>query len=283
MDFANSVINAAAGQTAIWHDLRGINTTLSGGNTGGLVALGYAADLVAGGRAAAILAGGADELCFESFYGFQQAGLLAGSRNGGAPRPVPFDRRRNGFVPGEGAVLLMLERADAAAARGAAPYARVAGHAAAYDPSRGHDDAAATATLARAVRLALEDAAVEPGDVDLLSLSANGSVAGDAREARALAEVFGDRLGEVPACAVKAALGEALGAGGGYQALAAVSALAEGRLPGVPALDAADEALPLPSLAGGERPLAGARVALLTALDFDGGAVAVVLTAAERS
>ncbi|HMB53652.1 MAG TPA: beta-ketoacyl synthase N-terminal-like domain-containing protein [Thermoanaerobaculia bacterium] len=277
MDFANSVINAAAGQTAIWHDLRGINTTLSGGNTGGLGALGYAADLVAAGRAVAVLAGGADELCFESFYGFQQAGLLAGSSNGGPPRPVPLDARRNGFVPGEGAALLVLERADAAAARGARAHAVVAGHGSAFDPSRGRDEAAAVAALAAAVRQALADAGVEAGEVDLLSLSANGSVAGDAREVRALGEVFGDRLGEIPACAVKATLGEALGAAGGYQALAAVSALAEGRLPGVPTLEEAESGVPLPSLDRGERAVE-AKVALVTGLDFDGSAVAVVLT-----
>ncbi|HEX6203276.1 MAG TPA: beta-ketoacyl synthase N-terminal-like domain-containing protein, partial [Thermoanaerobaculia bacterium] len=59
LDFANSVINAAAGQTAIWHDLRGVNSTLSGGPSVGLTALAYAADLVATGRADVLLAGGA--------------------------------------------------------------------------------------------------------------------------------------------------------------------------------------------------------------------------------
>jgi 3-oxoacyl-[acyl-carrier-protein] synthase II len=280
MDFANSVINAAAGQTAIWHDLRGVNTTLSGGTTAGLQALAYAADLLRGGRCEAVLAGGADELCFESLYGFARAGWLAGTGNGGSPpRAVPLDRRRNGFLPGEGAALLMLEPAERAAARGATPLAEVRGHGAAFDPSRGRDAAAGAAALARAVRAALADAGMAPEEVDVLSLAASGSVAGDAVEARGLGEVLGARLAEVPATAVKAQLGEALGASGAYQALAALGALSEGRLPGVAGLEAADDGLPLPSLAAGERPLA-ARTALLTAVDFDGGAVAVVLSAA---
>lgn len=278
MDFANSVINAAAGQTAIWHDLRGVNTTLSGGTTAGLQALGYAADLLRAGRAAAVLAGGADELCFESLYGFARAGWMAGSADGdgGEPRAVPLDRRRNGFLPGEGAALLVLEPAERAAARGATPLGEVLGHGAAFDPSRGTDASGAEQAVARAAAEALADAGLAASDVDLLSLSANGSVAGDAREARGLSAVFGDRLAEIPALAVKAMLGECLGASGAFQALSALHALAAGRLPGVAGLEEVDDGLPVPSLAAHERPLAG-RIALVTGLDFDGGATAVVL------
>ncbi len=285
MDFANSVINAAAGQTAIWHDLRGVNTTLSGGTTAGLQALGYAADLVAGGRAGAVLAGGADELCLESFLGFGRAGWLAGSGNGngsgdpgGTARPVPLDAGRNGFVLGEGAALLMLEPAADAEARGARVLARVLGYGSTFDPSRGDDAASAEAAVARAASLALAEAGLAAADVDCLSLSANGSRAGDAREARGLAAALGERLAELPAMAVKAQLGESLGASGAYQALAALGVFGEGRLPGVRGLEATDDGVPVPSLAAGERPVT-ARTCLATALDFDGGAVALVLAA----
>src|SRR5205823_4016200 len=81
MDFSNTVINAAAGQTAIVHNLRGVNTTMSTGITSGLEAIAYAADHIRSGRAPALLAGGADELCFESFYGFDRAGLLCRSND----------------------------------------------------------------------------------------------------------------------------------------------------------------------------------------------------------
>src|SRR5712692_9146723 len=95
MDFANTVINAAAGQAAIWHNLRGINSTISAGAASGLQAIGYGAELIRCGRLKALLAGGAEEFCFESFLGFCRAGMLCGSSGGAGERPIPFDARRN--------------------------------------------------------------------------------------------------------------------------------------------------------------------------------------------
>ena len=85
-------------------------------------------------------------------------------------------------------------------------------------------------------------------------------------------------MADLPAMAVKAGLAESLGASGAYQALAALGVFAEGRLPGVRGLEATDDGLPVPSVAAAER-LVTARTCLATALDFDGGAVALVLAA----
>ncbi|HEX2252930.1 MAG TPA: hypothetical protein VHQ65_06665, partial [Thermoanaerobaculia bacterium] len=134
---------------------------------------------------------------------------------------------------------------------------------------------------ARAVAAALAEAGLEAADVDLLSLGANGSVAGDAREVDGLARVFGERLADLPAAAVKSMLGEPLGAGGALQALAAMAALTEGRLPGIRGFGHPGEGL-VPSVDAAARPLEeGVRTALVTALDFDGGACAVVLSLGE--
>ena len=104
LDFANSVINAAAGQAAIWHELPGVNATIAGGPTAGVVALGFAADQIRSGRADRLLAGGVEELCFEALLGFGRLGLLSASGN-----PRPFDRHRDGLALGEGAAFLALE------------------------------------------------------------------------------------------------------------------------------------------------------------------------------
>jgi len=139
MDFSNTVINAAAGQTAIAHNLRDVNTTISTGVTSGLEAISYATELIRSGRARALLAGGADELCFESFFGFDRAGLLCRSDSSVGDFPIPFDKRRNGSALGEGAALLMLEDVALARARGAKILGEVVGRGSSYDCSRGRD------------------------------------------------------------------------------------------------------------------------------------------------
>src|SRR5205085_10210854 len=179
-----TVINAAAGQTAIVHNLRGVNSTISTGVASGLEAISYATDLIRSGRARAILAGGADELCFESLYGFDRAGLLCRSDSSAGDFPIPFDARRNGSALGEGAALLMLEDAEGARERGARIVAEVSGHGSSYDCSRGRDDQMAVNAIALAIRRALHDAFLLPHEIDCLSASANGYDAVDRHEAQ---------------------------------------------------------------------------------------------------
>lgn len=278
MAFANSVINAAAGQTAIWHGLRGVNSTVSGGTASGLQALIYAADLIRDGRARTILAGGADELCFESYYGFYRTGRMAGASNGHGPMAVPFDARRNGFALGEGAALLVLEEAGAARARGAEVLAEVAGRGMSYDVSRGADPARSVRAVARAIRAALDSAGLEPGRIDAASTSANGSVAGDRAEILGIAEVFGGELpgAGLPVTAVKSMLGEALGASGALQAVALLQSMASGVLPGVLGLERVDDGVP-PGLASRDNRELEIRRGLVTAVGLDGTCCALIL------
>lgn len=275
MDFANSVINAAAGQAAIWFDLRGVNSTISGGEASGLQAIAYAADLIRTGRAEALLAGGVEELCYESFLGYLRAGRLA-SANGEGERPVPFDARRNGFALAEGAGLLLLEDAESAARRGAPVLAEVLGHGEAFAVSPEEDEMCGA--VARAVRLALADAATAPGEIDCLFASANGSVAGDRCEALGAAAALGARAADLPVAAVKGMLGEALGASGGFQAVALLGSFADGTLPGIPGLETLDEGFPLGGVSPQNRRIE-VRRALLNAVGSDGHCCAVVLAA----
>ena len=275
-DFANSVINAAAGQAAIWHGLRGVNATVAGGVTAGLQALCYADDLLRGGRARTLLAGGADELCFESFFGFCRQGLVAGSNGRSEAVAVPFHSARGGFVPGEGAALLLLEEVSHAAARGGPVLGEIRGHGACFDTSRGRDPGASAGAMARAVRLALDDAGVTPARVVCWSASASGRRDGDRAEAAGVAEALGDVARELPVLAVKGQLGEALGASGAFQTVAALQSLRCGRSPGIADLDRVEEGFPFPLAGEADRPLASG-VALITALGLDGDACALVL------
>jgi len=282
-DFANSVINAAAGQVAIWHGLRGVNATVSGGAVAGLQALALAADLVAAGGAEVLLAGGADELSFESLVGFDRCGLLCGSNgHAGDPHPVPFDARRNGFAPAEGAALLVLETAEDAAARGVPVLGRVLGSGAAFDPSRGRDAASGAAAVARAVRGALAAAGLAPGAVDCLAAGGSGSRALDSREAAGVAEALGERAATLPVAAVKSMVGEALGASGAFQAATLLETFRTGELPGVAGLEELDPGCPLAAVRR-EATALEAGVGLATAVDRHGGAHALLLGAPTRS
>lgn len=242
LDFANTVINAATGQTAIWHRLRGANMTVSAGTVSGLRALEYATRRVAQGWCDAVLVGGVEELCFETAYAFAQAGRLDDSENGALP--VPFGKGRRGFLPGEGSGYFMLEEAEAAAARGAGVIGEIAGCGSSYDPTRGADERSAAEAVARAVRGALEIGGIAAGDVGCLSLSGNGSKLWDGVEARALATVFGERLGSIPAFAIAGALGETLGASGMLQVNALLESGRKGRIPPTIGADNYDDSLP---------------------------------------
>jgi 3-oxoacyl-[acyl-carrier-protein] synthase II len=279
MAFANTVINAAAGQTAIWHNLRGVNSTIAAGSISGLAAIGYASDLIRSGTADAMLAGGADEFCFESFFAFGQAGFLCRIADG-EEFPIPFDKRRNGFALAEGAAFLMLESWDSATEHGSQALAEIKGHGNAFDCSRGRDSHLATRAIARAMNGALCRACVVPDSVDFVSTSANGSVLQDDYESRAIKLVFGSRAQQLPVTAIKCGTGEALGASGPLQVSVLVETLHKGTLPGITGLRELDPGFPLGGAAAENREMS-ARCALVNSVGLDGNACSMVITAVD--
>lgn len=276
MDFANTVINAAAGQTAIWHGLHGVNATLSAASLSGLQALAYGVDLIRAGRSEAVLAGGVEEVCAESLLAFRRAGLVCAATPGEKTRPRPLERERTGFAFAEGAALLMLEEAEAAARRGAVPLAVIRGHGSGFDPANGEHEESAIESVAAAVRGALRSAAVDAGDLDALTLSANGAIRADAAEARGLERALDGMLAKLPATTVKAALGEAPGASGALQCALLVAALRSRRLPGVPGFAAVDSLLPSLDVSSTTRELDG-RLGLVSGHGLDGQSIAVLV------
>jgi len=280
MDFSNTVLNAAAGQTAIWHNLRGVNSTIAAGSASGLQAIIYATELIRSGRSQAILAGGADELCFESFYGFNRAELLCGSNHSPGDFPIPFDKRRNGFALGEGAALLVLEDAELAAERGASVLAEISGQGGGFDPSRATDSGKSIAAIARSIRLALNDAHVTPDEIGCVSMSANGSVPTDRNEAAAVAALFGERANAIPVTAIKSMLGETLGASGAMQVITLLEAMRDGAVPGISQLDEVEDNFPLRNASPDTQEL-DLSSGLINSVGFDGGCCSIVLSRCE--
>lgn len=276
MDFSNTVINSAAAQTAIWHKLRGINSTIASGATSGLMAIGYAADLIQSGRQSAVLAGGADEFCFESFCGMARAGLLRGSssQRGCA---VPFDERRTGMTLSEAGALLALEDWESAKARGANVLGEIRGHANAYNPA-GNQNGRGPDAIIRAMQGALESARMSTGDIDCISAAANGSPVDDKNEAMAIHAVFNSHANSVPLTAIKSVLGETLGAAGALQAIDFVESMRTSLLPGIAGLGEVDEEAASLNLCR-QPTLLNVRSALINSVGFDGHACSLIITA----
>ncbi len=210
--FAYTVSSAAAGEVSIALGVHGPNATLHMGLAAGAGALGQAADLIRTGRADVVLAGGADAHDAPLAAALRDMGLLKGPE-----QARPFVDAVPGLWPSEGAVVAVLERAGHAVARGARVRARLAAHAAGFEPtltSHAPQPDGLTAVLRQVV-----EAGPQPA---LVLASAHGTPL-DAVERAALAAAG---LGEVPVVAPKAALGDAFGASSALAAALATAWLA---------------------------------------------------------
>jgi len=267
--FSECVANAPAAQVALGLGARGANITITQREAGPLSALGIAAHEVTEGRADVAIAGVTDEMTplLHALLDRYRATARRTPAHDEAPRP--FDRDRDGFLAGEGAVLLAVERESDASARSARPLSRIVASARAFDPTATESDwGEGHERLGGALR-AMLDRAVAGRPIGAIVSGASGSVKGDALEARVLREVW--RNGDLPAVvAPKGVVGEY---GGGHLA-AAILAVTGASFGALSALRGADPALGIVphALDGGpppERVLATAMAA--------GGAAAWVL------
>jgi 3-oxoacyl-[acyl-carrier-protein] synthase II len=170
----------------------------------------------------------------------------------------PFDARRDGFVMGEGAGVLVLEDADRAAERGAPVLGELLGYGATSDafhltaPQAGGDGAA------RAIACALADAGLEPGDIDYVNAHGTSTPLNDAAETAALHKALGDHAGNVPVSSIKSVIGHLLGAAGAVEAVATLLALRDRVAPPTVGWEERDEGLDLDYVPDGPRALTSA-------------------------
>lgn len=192
---------------------RGACWSISSACSSGGHAIGQAADLIALGRQERVICGGAQEINWESMCSFD--GLGAFSTRIAQPEAAsrPFDKNRDGLVPGGGAAAVVLERYDLAQARGATILGEVCGYA--FSSDGNHLSVPSVGGLQRAMRGALAAAAMKPGDIDYLCAHATSTPAGDAAEAENIAAVFGPQ--GVPVSALKALTGHELWMSGASQ------------------------------------------------------------------
>ncbi|MBM4409766.1 MAG: beta-ketoacyl-ACP synthase II [Chloroflexi bacterium] len=222
--------NMAGANIAIQFGLLGYNTTVVTACAAGTQAIGDATEVIRRGALDVALAGGAEAgICELGLAGFSSMRALSTSFNDTPARASrPFDRDRDGFVPGEGSGVLVLEGLDHALARGATPLAEVIGYGVTADAAYLVAPSENGAGAARAMRLALRDAGVEASVIDYISAHATSTDVGDLTETQAIHTVFGERATQIPVSAMKSQIGHLLGGSGGVETIAAVQALRTG-------------------------------------------------------
>lgn len=265
---------ASTGQISIRHDLRGHCGVIATEQAGGIDAAAQARRVLRDGGSM-VLTGGTDASLSPWGFVTQLATGLLSTRPDPARAYLPFDREACGYVPGEGGAVLVLEPAAEAQARGAPQvYGRLGGYAATTDPAPGSPRPPA---LRRAVTGALDDAGLKAADIDVVFADAMGVPEHDAREARALEEVFGPY--GVPVTAPKSMTGR-LYAGAALDIATALLALSRGRIPPTAGVRAPAPEHRLDLVTGAPRagPL---RNALVLARGHGGFNAALVLRAAD--
>jgi len=266
--------NAAAGMVAIRLGVHGPGFSVASACATGAHAIGEGMRMIERGAADVVVAGGTEAalttLCIAAF---RRMGALSSD---GVSRP--FDARRDGFVMGEGAAVLILEREEHARARGAAVFGRIAGYGAsndAFDMVQPDEDGAGAL---RAMRAALADAGAVPGDVGFISAHGTGTPINDRVESRAIRELFG--ADAPPVSSTKSAIGHLLGAAGSTEALVCVEALRRELLPPTINYEEPDADCDLDYLVEGARPAPGVSLALSNSFGFGGQNACLAIAAA---
>jgi minimal PKS chain-length factor (CLF/KS beta) len=265
---------ASTGQVSIKHGAKGPSGVLVSDGAGGLDSLGAARRVLRRGTATALVGGTEAPLCPYALACQVTSGRLTTAAD---PRDgyKPFDVNANGYAPGEGGALLVVEEAAAAEARGVRPYGTVAGYAATHDAYR-HDRPAPDARqYARAMDGALADAGLTPDDVDLVVADGAGQHDLDRLEAEAIHRVFGRR--RVPVTAPQGLTGRSCSGGAALNVATALLAMRDGVAPVVGNLDEPVPGYRLDLVRGEPREL-DLRVVLVAARGHGGFNSSLVLT-----
>jgi 3-oxoacyl-[acyl-carrier-protein] synthase II len=273
--------NAGAAAVSMKHGLQGQMYGVVSACSGGAHAIGTALRMIQYGDAEAVVAGGAEATltafgfaCFNSMQALSPTGI---SR--------PFDARRDGFVMGEGAGVLVLEEESAARERGATILGEVAGYGATSDafhltaPQPGGEPAA------RAIEFALADAGVSSDDIAYVNAHGTSTQLNDAAETAALKRSLGsDRARKIPISSTKSAIGHLLGAAGAVESVATLETLSTRVIPPTLGYEVPDPELDLDFVPGEARPLlavnGGPPVAVSNSFAFGGHNVALVFRGA---
>ena len=273
--------NAAAAAVSMKYGLRGQSFGVVSACSGGAHAIGCALRMIQYGDADAAITGGSEAALtafgLASFITMQAISPTGISR--------PFDARRDGFVMGEGAGILVLEEAAAAEARGATILGEVAGYGSTSDAYHLTAPDPAGAPAARAIELALNDAGLDAAEIDYVNAHGTSTQLNDAAETAALKRALGpDTAKRIPVSSTKSTVGHTLGAAGAVEAVATVETLRSRVIPPTLGYEVPDPELDLDFVPGEARPLVMSNghppTAISNSFAFGGHNVTLVLRGA---
>ncbi len=274
--------NSAAGYVGIELGARaGIHTPVSACASGN-EAIAYGVDMIRSGRADIVVAGGTEAAILALPMAAFASMKAMSARNDDPERASrPYDVDRDGFVLGEGAGIVVLERAEHAVARGATVYATMVG--AGYSADAHHitqPDPQGRGAEA-AMRRALEDASLAPADITHINAHATSTPQGDLAEAGAIRKVFGSATDDLCVSGTKSMTGHLLGAAGAVETIATILALRDRLAPPTINLDSLDPGVDLDVVGDEPRKLpAGDLAALNNSFGFGGHNVSLVIASA---
>ncbi|MBU0487182.1 MAG: beta-ketoacyl-ACP synthase II [Bacteroidetes bacterium] len=220
------IADIASGHISILHGFGGPNFTTIAACASSTVSVIQAFNLIRLGKANAIVSGGSEASIFEAGVGGFSVMQAISSRNDD-PKTAsrPFDLDRDGFVIGEGAGAIILEELEHALARGAKIYAEMAGggeSADAYHMTAPHPEGRGASNV---MKWALEDAEMQPTDIDYINVHGTATPLGDIAEPKAIINIFGDHAYKLSISSTKSMTGHLLGAAGAVEAIASVLAV----------------------------------------------------------
>ena len=226
------ISNMAAGHISIEYGLQGSSMTIVTACASGTNAIGEALRIIQRGEADIVLCGGTEApITSLAFAGFCAAKTMSTEKEHPEQASRPFDKRRSGFVMGEGAGVLVLESLEHAENRGAHIYAELAGYGSTSDAYHITTPAPGGAGAARAMRLALEDAGVNVKDVDYINAHGTSTGPNDSTETAAIKTVFGSYASKLAISSTKSMTGHLMGAAGAIEAIICAISIEHGAIP----------------------------------------------------